>query len=748
MKKSNGLIALIVTILATAGLGFLAFVGTGNGGSINNIKQGLDLAGGVSITYEVKGEADPSIEDMSDTVYKLQQRVEHYSTEAQVYQEGSNRISIEIPGEYDAEAVLAELGKPGSLYFIIEKDDEGNDNYAYGYSMDEAGNLVNADYYLNKDIETLMNEGSIILVGTDVKSANAGSQTDSLTGNSKYVVQLSLTPEGTEKFAQATKKAHENGWTIGIYYDGKFISVPRVDDEITSGDAIISGNFEYSDAEKLASNIRIGGLKLVLEELSSNVVGAQLGSKAISTSILAGLIGLACIILFMLIVYRIPGVAATISLVVYTVLTVLFLDFFKITLTLPGIAGIILSIGMAVDANVIIFSRIREELATGKTVKSSIDNGFKKALSAIIDGNVTTLIAAIVLMIMGSGSVKGFAQTLTLGIILSMFTALVICRLVLKSLFAIGCTSEKMYGVAKEKKSIKFISKKPVFFVISLAVIVSGLVFMFVKGLNLSLEFAGGTSFNVTFPQEYSLEEIDNTIKPAVAEVIGSNNIQASKVKDSSAVSIKTIGLTPEKTTEVIEMLQNQFGVTEGIEHQFISATISNEMSRDAIVAVIVAAILMMLYIWLRFRDLRFATSSVLALVHDVLVVLAFYVFSRIAIGSTFIACMLTIIGYSINATIVIFDRIRENMKIMGKKADLAEVANKSITQTLTRSIYTSLTTFVSVLFLYILGVPAIQDFALPLIVGIICGGYSSVCIAGALWYVMKKHIGGKKAAK
>lgn len=745
MKKSSGIIALIVTILVAAGLGYLAFVGVGNGGSINEIKQGLDLAGGVSITYQVKGDQAPSPEDMSDTVYKLQKRVEGYSTEAQVYQEGADRISIEIPGEYDAEAVLSELGRPGTLYFIIQKNDAGEENYTYGTTTDADGNLTGIGYVLAKDIETLENEGSIILLGTDVKSASAGSQKDSLTGNSKYVVALSLTPEGTEKFAAATKKAYANGWSIGIYYDGEFISVPGVDAEITDGEAIISGNFDYSDAEKLASNIRIGGLKLELEELSSNVVGAQLGSKAISTSILAGLIGLICIIVFMLVVYRIPGVAASLSLIIYTILTVLFLDFFKITLTLPGIAGIILSIGMAVDANVIIFSRIREELATGKTVRSSIDNGFKKALSAIIDGNVTTLIAAIVLMIMGTGSVKGFAQTLTLGIVLSMFTALVICRLILKSLYAIGARSEKLYGVAKERKSINFVGKKSIFFIISSVVIVAGLVFMCVKGLNQSLEFAGGTSFNVNFPKEYTLEEIDTQIKPSIEAITGSGNITASKVNDSNMVSIKTIELDPDTRSAVIEMLQTDYGVTDQIEHQEISATISGEMSRDAIIAVIWAAVLMMLYIWFRFRDLRFATSSVLALVHDVLVVLAFYAFSRIAIGSTFIACMLTIIGYSINATIVIFDRIRENMNVMGKKADLKEVVNKSVTQTLTRSIYTSLTTFVSVLFLYILGVTAIKEFALPLIVGIICGGYSSVCIAGSLWYVMKTKIGKKE---
>ncbi|MCM1539436.1 MAG: protein translocase subunit SecD [bacterium] len=758
MKKSRGIITLIVTAVLIAGLGFAAIYGVDSAhhGSARNIKRGLDLAGGVSITYQVKGDEEPSSEDMSDTVYKLQKRVEqqNYSTESQVYQEGSNRINVEIPGVSNAEEVLERLGQPGSLLFILEYDDAGNLNYTQGLNVTEDGGYEFV-YTLARSMEEIEASGSVVITGTDVKGAEARYVTDSLTGANNVVVDLTLTDDGAEKFAVATEKA-AGKWSIGIYYDGGFISVPSVNSVISDGRAQISGGaMDFEEASQLASYIRIGGLKLELEELSSNVVGAQLGEKAIETSLYAGAIGLVLVIIFMIAVYRIPGIASGLALILYVIMTLLCLNVLNLTLTLPGIAGIILSIGMAVDANVIIFARIKEEIATGKTVKSSIDIGFKKALSAIVDGNVTTLIAACVLMAMGTGPVKGFAQTLALGIVLSMFTALVITKQILKALFAVGLKSEKLYGRAKERKSVDFLKKKIFFFAISGVVIVLGFVFMGVnKGMNgnamnFGLEFSGGTTFQASMPRDYTLEEIDEQIKPAIAAVIGDNNIQAAKIRESVAaedthtISIKTRTLDEDTRAQVMEVLRNEFGVTQEVEYQNISATISKEMRSDAVIAVIIATICMLFYIWFRFKDVRFAASAVIALVHDVLVVLAFYVITRISVGNTFIACMLTIVGYSINATIVIFDRVRENLKTEGPRADVAEIVNRSITQTLTRSIYTSLTTFIMVLVLFIMGVSSIRDFAMPLMAGIICGAYSSVCITGALWYVMRTKLKG-----
>ena len=754
MKKNKAITGLIVFVLILIGLGYTAAFGIGadKSGSASGIKLGLDLAGGVSITYQVVGDELPDKEDMSDTIYKLQQRVENYSTEAQVYQEGDDRINIEIPGVSDANSILEELGQPGTLYFIAQTDSAGNQNYISNFGIDAEGNIVEI-HELTKSLEELQADGSIVLTGTDVASAQAGTQQDQLMNNTQYVVQLTLTDAGTAAFAAATEKAYNAGESIAIYYDGEFVSVPNVQAVISDGSAVITGQQSFEEADRLASTIRIGGLKLELQELRSNVVGAQLGSDAIRTSLTAAVVGFALVVIFMIAVYYVPGIAASLSLALYTALMVILLNAFEITLTLPGIAGIILSIGMAVDANVIIFARIREELATGKTVQSAIKIGFSKALSAILDGNITTLIAAAVLGLKGTGSIKGFAQTLALGIILSMFTALLITKFLLNALHALGVQSPKAYGVAKEKKTLQILSRQKVFFGISIAVILAGFVVMGVNqasgksALNYSLEFVGGTSTTLTLNEDMPIEQIDSDIVPLIENITGDGNVQTTKVAGSNQIIIKTRTLNVEEREAFKDVMVTNFGVEESsITAETISATVSSEMKSDAIVAIVVAAVCMLIYIWFRFKDIRFGASAVIALLHDILVVLAFYAAVRVSVGNTFIACMLTIVGYSINATIVIFDRIRENMKEMGRKENLDEVVNRSISQTLSRSVFTSLTTFFMVASLEVFGVSSIREFALPLMAGIICGTYSSICLAGSLWYLFRKKI-GKKAA-
>lgn len=714
MSKKKGILSLVLTFVLIAFLGFTTIVGFGENqtGAAKNIKLGLDLAGGVSITYQVKDE-NPTAEQMSDTIYKLQKRVEQYSTEATVYQEGDDRINIEIPGVTDANQILEELGKPGSLSFLDPN-------------------------------------GEVVITGADVQTASAKAGQDDM-NNTEYMVELVLTDEGSEKFADAT--AFNIGKQISIVYDDETISAPTVNEAITGGTAYITGDFTYEEAENLASTIRIGGLQLELEELRSNVVGAQLGEQAISTSVKAGAIGLVLVILFMIWAYLLPGLASGLALLIYTGLVFVILNAFEVTLTLPGLAGIILGIGMAVDANVIIFARVREEMTKGKSVRNSLKTGFQKAMSAILDGNITTLIAAAVLWLKGSGSVKGFAQTLAIGIIVSMFTALVITRLIVFAFYAVGLRKTNLYfKPKKEREPIDFLSKKKAFFGVSLALIIAGLAVMGVGSatgrgaFDYSLEFKGGTATNITFNEDYSIDEIDEKIVPIVEDVTGDANVQTQKVAGTNQVIIKTKTLDLDTREALNQAMVENFDVDDSlITAENISSTISSEMRSDAIVAVIIATICMLLYIWFRFKDIRFAASAVLALIHDVLVVLGFYAVARISVGNTFIACMLTIVGYSINATIVIFDRIREELRFQDRKTDLANVVNKSITQTLTRSIYTSLTTFIMVAVLYIMGVSSIREFALPLMAGIICGAYSSVCITGALWYVMKTKIGVKK---
>ncbi|MFR8813325.1 MAG: protein translocase subunit SecD [Lachnospiraceae bacterium] len=757
MKKGQGIAWLVVLLACIVGFGYLAFnivTATVSDKDDYDIRLGLDLAGGVSITYQVVGDK-PSTEDLNDTITKLQKRIENElgsdssTTEASVYPVGDDRITVEIPGVKDANALLEELGTPGSIYFIKQTDASGNQNYTYDSSI--------GNYKLNYELDDLIANGSVILQGSDVKSATATNQQNQTTGATQAVVSISLTDKGTKAFADATTAAYAAGQSIGIYYDGQFVSVPKVNAAITDGKCVIEGMKTFDEADSLASYIRIGGLNLELKELQSEVVGAQLGSSALSTSLLAAAIGLIIVMAFLIFMYRVPGVAASLALALYTGLMLFVLWAFDITLTLPGIAGIILSIGMAVDANVIIFARIREEIAAGKSVIAAIEIGFKKALSAIVDGNVTTLIAAAVLGVLGSGTVKGFAITLAIGVVLSMFTALVITRILMNALYAVGVRDAKFYGKAKKIKNVDFVGKKAIFFTCSILVICVGIVGMAVHGikgdksLNYSLEFLGGTSTTVEFNKAYSLAQADDEIVPKIADVIGSNDIQTQVVDNTNQIIFKTKSLNLEQREAFNTMLEKDYSVdASAITSSNIGSTVSGEMRSQSMLAVVVAAFFMLLYIWFRFKDLRFAGSAIIALIHDVLVVLALYAVARISVGSAFIACMLTVIGYSVNDTIVIFDRIRENKKTLRDESpeSLRALANDSITQTLSRSISTSLTTVVMVLMLLILGVTSIREFALPLLVGIVCGTYSSICIATELWYVMKVHIKGKKKTK
>ena len=707
----------IIILALLFGMSYVAIFGMKDGyGSIGQIKQGLDLAGGVSITYEIQ-EDNPSDQDVSDTIYKLQQRVTNYSTEAEVYKEGGNRITVEIPDVTDANAILEELGQPGTLMFL---DSDGYTKFSNG------------------------EECTPLLTGSDVKNAVAGADT-SQSSTSKYVVSLEFNDEGKQKFADATSA--NVGKIIYIVYDGKVVSAPRVNEAITGGSAQIDGMSSYDEANTLASYVRIGAMPLELKEMRSQVVGAKLGETAIQTSLLAGAIGLAILCLFMIIAYRVPGVAACLALVIYVALDIFILSVYEITLTLSGIAGIVLSIGMAVDANVVIFSRIREEIGAGKSVDAAIEQGFKKAMSAVVDGNVTTIIAALVLYLRGSGSVKGFAVTLGIGVVLSMFTALVISKTIVRLLYNFGCKSEKLYGSVRHKKIFDFVSMRKATFAIPGVILAICIIVMIVftangKGaLNYSLDFAGGTSTTVTFAEEMSLADIDANVIPVIREATGVANVQQQKVTDSTQVVFKTDELSLAQREALNTALENKFGVADSdIDSQSISSTVSSEMKQDAVIATVLAIICILIYVWFRFKDISFAGSTVLALVHDVAIVFTFYVFSRLSVGGTFIACMLTIVGYSVNSTIVIFDRVRDTINSAADKSklDYKQVVNESITNTLTRSINTSLTTCIMLAVLYIFGVATIREFALPLMVGIIVGAFSSVFLTGNMWLIFR----------
>lgn len=706
--KQKAVLSLVLFLLVSILCGYITAFGVGkeHKGRVENIRLGLDLAGGVSITYEIVGDK-PTETEIQDTIYKLQKRVEGYSTEAEVYQQGDDRIAVEIPGVSNANAILEELGKPGALTFTTES-------------------------------------GETVLTGSNIKSAEA--KTTEENGIKNYVVALTMDNKGAEKFAKATAENIQK--PIIISYDNEVVSAPIVQTTIDNGECVIDGMESFEAAEQLASTIRIGALPLELKELRSNVVGAQLGQDAISTSLKAGAIGFVLICIFMIAVYALPGVCAVIALVVYVILTLLALNGFNVTLTLPGIAGILLSIGMAVDANVIIFTRIKEEIKSGMSVQNAISTGFEKAKSAILDGNITTLIAAIVLGLKGSGSVIGFAQTLGIGILLSMFTALYVTRVLVNAFYQLGAKDAKLYGKLREFKSWNYIKASKICIIVSVVVIALGFVFMPINKankninnyLNYSLEFMGGTSITLTMDDKNAItDEFDKEVCDLVGSIAKTTSVQSQKVMDSNQLVVKTVELTVPQREQLQNTLEKQYNI-KSFATENISSSVSSEMKTDAAVAVVIATICMLIYIAFRFKDIRFGASAVVALIHDVLVVLTVYSVFKLSVGNTFIACMLTIVGYSINATIVIFDRIRENLKEMNVKKDgLDTIVNTSISQTFTRTINTSLTTFVMVFVLYIMGVPSIKEFAFTLMAGVVCGAYSSVCITGPIWFMMKQ---------
>ena len=664
-SKAKKIVYSVIILAMLIGFTLIAIFGIDeNGsGSAKDIDLGLDLAGGVSITYEIQ-EDNPSSQDIKDTIAKLEKRVEGKSTESQVYPAGEKRITVEIPGVTDANAILEELGTPGSLEFL---DSTGYQAWSQG-----------EDY-------------TPLLTGSDVQGAQAYTDTSSSTTTS-FGVQLTFTDEGAEKFEQATED--NLGSIIYIVYDGQVISYPTVEAVISGGTASITNTESFEAADNLAVFIRIGSIPLTLNEVSSNVVAAQLGHNAIQTSFFAAAVGLIVLCIFMIVSYRMPGVVATLALWIYTALVLILVSVYDITLTLPGLAGIILGIGMAVDANVVIYSRIREEIGAGRSVESSIQAGYEKATSAIVDGNITTLIAAAVLYIFGTGPIKGFAMTLALGIVVSMFTALVITRVIMKLFYNFGITDPKWYGKTVHVRKVNFLGIRKWCFIGSAIVILAGFVGMFAfnaagkRALNYSLEFVGGTTTTYTFQQEYSQEQIENEIIPVIREAAGITEVQQQKVKDSTKVTFKTTDLSLEQRQAAEEAVTAKFPIEEGsiVESDTIGSSVSATMKQSAIISVVIATLCMLLYIFIRFRDIKFALAAVIALVHDVLVVLTFYALARISVGTTFIACMLTIVGYSINSTIIIFDRIRELLKTSTKKTNIADLVNAAIGNTFTRT--------------------------------------------------------------
>ena len=691
----------------------------------NGIRLGLDLVGGSRIVYEAEipdGYNQANLADDMNSVQKVirQRLTDKGFTEATVTLTGDNRVTVEIPQITNPEEAVQTLGTTAQLTFI------------------------DAD-------------GKEWLTGSDIKKATYGYGRP--TGNEVtdvHYVQVQFTSEGQKKFAEATGNiaARTDGTNImAIVMDNQVISSPSVSSQIDSDSCVISGSFTRDSASELADLINAGQIPFSLKQVELRSVGPQLGADAMRTSLIAGAIGIVLVMLFMLIVYRIPGLVASIALCFYMVLEALIFSLVRVNLSLPGIAGIILSIGMAVDANVIIFERVKEELKNGKTVKSAIDSGFKRAFTAILDSNITTLIACAVLFVLGTGTIVGFATTLGIGVIVSMFTALTVTHFLLNRMVDFRIRNPKAYGLRDReagKQRFAILKNFKIFGGISALLVVTGLVALillpFGKNLfNLSIDFAGGTEMEFNMHTEVT-QDVQTEVSGLFKDATG---VDASSVTSSGDgnedVLIRSTSITSEQRAAVIDKMLEKYSLadTDILNNNDVSASIGSDLQRSAVICSVLAIVLMMLYITFRF-EMTSGMAAVCCLMHDLLIMLSVYVWLQIPLDSNFIAAALTILGYSINASIIVFDRVRENLRI-ARREDFASVAERSVWQTMGRTINTTLTTLFTIGMVFILGVPSLKQFTLPLIVGILAGGWSSVLLSCSLWNVFRKKFRKKR---
>ena len=704
----------------------------------NGIRLGLDLVGGSRIVYEavlpegydMSGLAD----DMQTAQAMIRQRLTSQGfTEATVSLTGDNRLTVEIPQITNPEEAVQTLGTTAQLLFM---DIDGYNDYMTALAEDP--NVDAAQYAL--------------LTGSDIGGASAEYGAVDNSGMQQNFVQVEFTSEGQQKFADATESvaARTDGYNqLLIIMDGQVISAPNVSERIDSESCIITGSFDQDSAQQLAGLIDAGQLPFSLKQAELRSVGPQLGADAMSSSLMAGIIGLILVCLFMIIIYRVPGFVACLALGFYIVIEALVFSIIRVNLSLPGIAGIILSIGMAVDANVIIFERIKEELRAGKTVKSAIDSGFKRAFAAIFDSNLTTLIAAAVLFFFGTGTIVGFATTLGLGVIISMFTALTVTHFLLNRMVDFHIRNPKAYGLSEKKREggrFPVIKNSKIFGGISVLLVATGLVALillpFGKNLfNLSIDFAGGTEMEFNMHQTVT-QDIQTEVSDLFAETTGvTPSSVTSSGDDNQDVLIRSTSVTSEQREAVIAAMLEQYDLdqeTDILNNNDVSASVGSDLQRSAVLCAALAIVLMLLYITFRF-ELTSGLAAVVCLIHDLLVMLSVvYVWLQIPLDTNFIAAALTILGYSINASIIVFDRVRENLR-SARKEPFESVAERSVWQTMGRTINTTLTTLFTIGMVFILGVPSLKQFTLPLIVGILAGAWSSILLSASLWGFFRK---------
>ena len=718
--KSQVRKVLSVVIIAVVILGWCASIfGMGPVKKIKDtLNYGLDINGGVFVVMQAdtKGMSPSKTKTvMEQTREVINKRVNAMGiSEATVSIEGSNRLRIEMPGVKDADTAIKRIGKTAKLKFTLA-------------------------------------DGTEVLSGSDVK--NAAAAVDSQNGG--YKITMKFTGAGQSKFAQATERAasgdvnatvEERGQKVDptaivIKLDDDILTAPTVREKIDNDSCEITrnGGFSEEEASQTAALIRGGALPVSLTEAQSSVESASIGANALDKSIVAGAIGLGLVFLLMLFMYNVLGLIADVALALYVLIVLWVMAGMGAVLTLPGIAGIVLGIGMAVDANVIIFSRIKEEIGQGRSIRVAVSTGFKHALTTVLDSQITTLIATIVLYQLGSTTVKGFAVTLMISILASIFTAVVISQIMVGTLAESKFARYRFFGCNNDgtprnfvKKQFRFIQHRKIFYCASAAVILCGLVFLGVRGFNYGIDFTGGTSIEMNMGQKVSIPKVEKTI----SEFKLDPSIVYSGEGQKNVIIKTTKGLTTPQRKAVTDKLRSAYGLGEKsiISSQEFGATVGKEIRNNAIKSILIAAFFMLLYIIFRFKTWKYGVAAIAGIGHDVLVMIAFYAIFGVTVNNPFIAAILTIVGYSINDTIVIFDRVRENRHIM-RNTPVGEVLDTSINQTLNRSIMTSLTTVVSITPLLVMVSGTLAQFVLPLMVGVLCGTYSSIFLCSPLYY-------------
>ena len=701
-KKSKSIFFAICFVIA-----FLCYVALNGIGPVKNIpsqvRQGLDLKGGFYVVFEAETDATGQELNklMDQTMAVFRKRVDSMGlTEPLITREGEKRVRIELPGVSNATEAMESVGKTAQLVFAKE-------------------------------------DGTVVLTGKEVKDSSVSVDQQ----KNMPVVTLEFNDEGAKAFAKATEELAPTKGKILIVLDNEVISAPSVQAVISDGHAQIDGNFTTESASSLSSLIRGGALPVNFHEIESSVTTATLGEAALQDTVKGGIIGVVLVILFMLVLYRLPGLMADIALIGYILIIAYSYVFLKATITMPGIAALILSVGMAVDANVIIFERIKEEMRLGKSVRVSIESGFSKALSTILDSQITTFIAGVVLYNFGTGPIKGFAMTLMIGILASIFTAVIVTKALLKNFVAgFSITDTKLFGVNTESNNKTFhidvIGKKKIFFTISSVVIAAGICFALFSGLEYGIDFTGGTTMGIKLGKYVETPEI-RTITDTVDKTMSITYVGENK----DSVELKTtVDMDNKARSEFFNKFKDKYKLKDDAFYKSsqFGPSVGDEIKHKAVVSVIIATICMLIYISFRFK-LAYGIASIIALLHDVLIVFAMYAFFRIPINSPFVAAILTVVGYSINDTIVIFDRVREVLGV--KRSHIEESANLAVNNTMRRSLNTSITTLLAILSLFLMGTDSIREFTFPLIVGVAAGTYSSIFIASSLWVTLTKKL-------